>query len=111
MLEQRFQEELVRWEEQLKIRKEHGDQLDQVRIMEHFCYFKNGKSAQQAAEVLSEIDYKCEISKVGLFKVLLIARRDDDIDEEYFTTIKAVIAVVDSFGGVYDGNGGQIVEA
>lgn len=107
----RFEYHFDRWQEQLKTRREHGDQLDQVRIMEHFSYFKKADAAKQAAEVLAEIAYQCEIRKAGFLKHVLIARRDDDIDDEYFTSIKAVIAVVEEFGGEYDGCGGPIVEA
>jgi regulator of RNase E activity RraB len=110
VLEQRFQEELVRWEEQLKVRKEHGDRFDQPRQVEHFAYFRKLDAANKVAEDLSSIGYEVSVAKSGLFKVSLLATREDALDEHFVHSFKAVLFVVEGNGGKYDGFGAEVVE-
>ena len=110
MLEQRFQEELVRWEEQLKVRNNHGDRLDQARKVEHFAYFRSLNAAKKVAEDLSTIGYEVEVTKRGLFKVSLLATREDALDEHFVQAFKAVLFVVEGNGGEYDGFGAEVIE-
>lgn len=109
MLEQRFQEELVRWEEQLEVRKEHGDRLDQPRQIEHFAYFRKLDNAKKVAEDLSSIGYEVSVAKAGLFKFSLLAMREDALDEHFVQAFKAVLFVVEGNGGAYDGFGAEVV--
>jgi regulator of RNase E activity RraB len=110
MLEARFQEELVRWEEQLKVRREHGDRLDQPRPVEHFAYFRKLDDAKKVAEDLSSIGYEVSVAKAGLFKVSLLATREDALDDDFVQAFKAVLFVVEGNGGSYDGFGAEVVE-
>jgi hypothetical protein len=110
LLEQRFQQELVRWEEQLKVRNNHGDRLDQARKVEHFAYFRSLSAAKKVAEDLSTIGYEVEVTKRGLFKVGLVATREDALDDNFVLAFKAVLYVVEGNGGEYDGFGAEVVE-
>lgn len=110
MLEQRFQEELVRWEEQLKVRNEHGDRLDQPRQVEHFAYFRKLDNAKKVADDLSTMGYEVSVAKAGLFKFSLLATREEALDEHFVQAYKAVLFVVEGNGGTYDGFGAEVVE-
>jgi regulator of RNase E activity RraB len=110
MLEERFQEELVRWEEQLKVRREHGDRLDHPRQVEHFAYFRKLDNAKKVADDLSTIGYEVSVAKAGLFKFSLLATREDALDEHFVQAFKAVLFVVEGNGGTYDGFGAEVVE-
>ncbi len=110
MLEQRFQEELVRWEEQLKVRNEHGDRLDQPRQVEHFAYFRKLDNAKKVADDLSTMGYEVSVAKAGLFKFSLLATREEALDEHFVQAFKAVLFVVEGNGGTYDGFGAEVVE-
>jgi regulator of RNase E activity RraB len=110
MLEERFQEELIRWEEQLKVRNEHGDRLDQPRQVEHFAYFRKLDNAKKVADDLSTIGYEVAVAKAGLFKYSLLATREDALDEHFVQAFKAVLFVVEGNGGTYDGFGAEVVE-
>jgi hypothetical protein len=110
VLEQRFQEELVRWEEQLKVRNEHGDRLDQPRQVEHFAYFRKLDNAKKVADDLSTMGYEVSVAKAGLFKFSLLATREEALDEHFVQAFKAVLFVVEGNGGTYDGFGAEVVE-
>ena len=110
MLEQRFLEELGRWEEQKKVRLEAGDHLDKLRDIQHFALFRNRSEAKKAAEDLISIGYEVSLAKAGLFKVNLLATREDALDDDFVQAFKAVLFVVEGNGGSYDGFGAEVVE-
>lgn len=100
-----LQSQLVLWSMQSEQRAELGDDLDGLRPVDHFAYFRRRSSAVKAALQLEAEGFATTSSRRGL-KVVLQATRDDKLDS---TTVERflgeVIDIVEGAGGVYDGWG------
>jgi hypothetical protein len=109
MSEQRVQDELVKWEEQKRVRLTHGDKLDHPREIEHFATFKSKANAEKAAGALKAQGYAVSMRKKGLFGVDMMTSRNDSFIE-IEKILDSIIQIIDTHGGIYDGFGAEIVE-
>ncbi|OOB89388.1 ribonuclease E inhibitor RraB [Rathayibacter sp. VKM Ac-2630] len=96
---------------QLEIRLRYGDQVWELREVDHFAVFTRASRARRAGRALVASGYEIAVSRLRLRHVL-VASHHAAVDEEATTAfLRQVIEVVESEGGRYDGWRAEIVPA
>ncbi|PPH14020.1 hypothetical protein C5C36_07065 [Rathayibacter sp. AY1G1] len=97
--------------QQLEIRLRYGDQVWELREVDHFAVFSRRSTARRAGRVLVASGFQIAISRLRLRQVL-VASHHAAVDEESTTAfLRQVIEAVESYGGRYDGWRAEIVPA
>jgi hypothetical protein len=97
--------------QQLEIRLRYGDQIWELREVDHFAVFSRRSAARRAGRALVASGYEIAISRLRLRQVL-VASHHAAVDEESTTAfLRQVIAAVEAEGGRYDGWRAEIVPA
>lgn len=97
--------------QQLEIRLRYGDQVWELREVDHFAVFSTRSRAKRAGRTLVASGYEIAISRLRLRQVL-VASHHAAVDEEATTAfLRQVIEAVEREGGRYDGWRAEIVPA
>lgn len=97
--------------QQLEIRLRYGDQVWELREVDHFAVFPTRSRARRAGRTLVASGYEIAISRLRLRQVL-VASHHAAVDEEATTAfLRQVIEAVEREGGRYDGWRAEIVPA
>ncbi|SMH46676.1 Regulator of ribonuclease activity B [Rathayibacter oskolensis] len=97
--------------QQLEIRLRYGDQVWELREVDHFAVFLFRSRARRAARTLVASGYEIAISRLRLRHVL-VASHHAAVDEAATTVfLRQVIEAVEREGGRYDGWRAEIVPA
>ncbi|PPF13845.1 MULTISPECIES: ribonuclease E inhibitor RraB [unclassified Rathayibacter] len=97
--------------QQLEIRLRYGDQVWELREVDHFAVFSRRSTARRAGRVLVASGFQIAISRLRLRQVL-VASHHAAVDAESTTAfLRQVIEAVESHGGRYDGWRAEIVPA
>ncbi|QHC55012.1 regulator of ribonuclease activity B [Rathayibacter tanaceti] len=97
--------------EQLEIRLRYGDQVWELREVDHFAVFSRRSAARRAGRTLVASGFEIAISRLRLSQVL-VASHHSAVDEESTSAfLRQVIEAVENEGGRYDGWRAEIVPA
>ena len=97
--------------QQLEVRLRYGDQVWELREVDHFAVFSRRSRARRAGRALVASGFEIAISRLRL-RLVLVASHHAAVDEEATTAfLRQVIEVVEREGGRYDGWRADIVPA
>ncbi|MCJ1672290.1 ribonuclease E inhibitor RraB [Rathayibacter sp. VKM Ac-2929] len=97
--------------QQLEVRLRYGDQVWELREVDHFAVFSRRSRARRAGRALVASGFEIAISRLRL-RLVLVASHHAAVDEEATTAfLRQVIEVVEREGGRYDGWRAEIVPA
>ena len=97
--------------QQLEIRLRYGDQVWELREVDHFAVFSTRARARRAGRTLVASGFEIGLSRLRLRQVL-VASHHAAVDEEATTAfLRQVIEAVEREGGRYDGWRAEIVPA
>ncbi|NRG41749.1 hypothetical protein GTU73_14535 [Rathayibacter sp. VKM Ac-2804] len=97
--------------QQLEVRLRYGDQVWELREVDHFAVFSRRSKARRAGRALVASGFEIAISRLRL-RLVLVASHHAAVDEEATTAfLRQVIEVVEREGGRYDGWRAEIVPA
>ncbi|QHC62155.1 hypothetical protein GSU69_05285 [Rathayibacter festucae] len=97
--------------QQLEVRLRYGDQVWELREVDHFAVFSRRSRARRAGRALVAAGFEIAISRLRL-RLVLVASHHAAVDEEATTAfLRQVIEVVEREGGRYDGWRAEIVPA
>lgn len=103
--------QLARAAQQLEIRLRYGDQVWELREVDHFAVFSRRSVARRAGRILVASGYQIAISRLGL-RWILVASHHAAVDEESTSAfLRQVISAVEGEGGRYDSWRAEIVPA
>jgi len=96
---------------QLEVRLRYGDQVWELREIDHFAVFSRASRARRAGRVLVASGYEIAISRLRLRHVLVASHHAAVHEEATTAFLRQVIEAVESEGGRYDGWRAEIVPA
>ncbi|MWV30365.1 ribonuclease E inhibitor RraB [Rathayibacter iranicus] len=103
--------QLARAAQQLEIRLRYGDQVWELREVDHFAVFSRRSVARRAGRILVASGYQIAISRLRL-RWVLVASHYAAVDEESTSAfLRQVVSAVESEGGRYDSWRAEIVPA
>ncbi|MBF4462770.1 MULTISPECIES: ribonuclease E inhibitor RraB [unclassified Rathayibacter] len=106
-----FDAQRARAAHQLEIRLRYGDQVWELREVDHFAVFTRRSRARRAGRTLVALGFEIALSRLRVRHVL-VASHFAAVDEEATEVfLRQVIEAVEDAGGRYDGWRAEIVPA